>query len=294
MKMLKPSSLIVLEDVTAFSRSMCQVLRNRGIPIVVVQHGIQTNDHAGFFVMPKVGDVQAVWGEYYRRWSIDRGKPDEAEVVTGSPKHDRLRNLTPIDRQRVCRRFGLDTRLKVVLVATEWFTADTSRYTVEGEESYIKHVLKSLGAYDDTQIVVKLHPACQQKYSNIVSQIAEQERVRVVIAKDSLWDLIRLSSFVIVSVSSVCVEALILGRRVISVNLADCRDITGLVQNGLAIGAYSAEEVRQSIGTCMAIAEPDLECSEMREELLSPFTNGNDGSASKRVAELVRTLSDRH
>jgi CDP-glycerol glycerophosphotransferase (TagB/SpsB family) len=248
-------------------------------------------DLAGFYVMPKVGDFQAVWGQYYRKWHIDRGKPPETQVATGFPGHDGLHNLPPIDREVVCKRFGLDPGFKVVLVATEWFQAGSSRYTVEEEENYIRHVLRSLKIHDDIQIVVKLHPAHQYKYNKIVSQIAEQERVRVVIARDSLWDLMRLSSFVIVSMSSVCVEALILGKRVISVNLNDCRDITGLVQDGLAIGAYSVEEIKLAIETCMEVAEQNPNQDDRNRKLLLPFIYLDDGCASNRVADLIRTKS---
>jgi hypothetical protein len=292
--MFRPSALVVSEDIAPLSRSMCQVLKLRGIPVIVVQHGILSVDLAGFYAMPKVGDFQAVWGQYYREWHIDRGKSAETQVVTGFPRHDGLRNLPPIDREGVCRRFGLDARLKVVLVATEWFQAGSSRYTVEDEESYIRHVLRSLKVYVDIQIVVKLHPGRQERYNKIVSQIAEQEGVRVVIAKDSLWDLMRLSSFVIVSVSSVCVEALALDKPVISVNLADRRDITGLVQDGLAIGAYNESEIKRSVEICMTVAGREPDHDDNKRSLLFPFIYLADGCASQRVAELIRAKSVRN
>lgn len=293
-KIIRPASFVVHQDITSLSRSMCQVLRSRGIPVIVVQHGILSRDVAGFYVMPKVGDIQAVWGEYYRKWHTDRGKPAESQVVTGVPRYDGLFSLPPFDRDIVSRRFGLDPKLGVVLIATEWFEADTYQYTVEEEEDYIRLVLRSLKVHDDIQIVVKLHPNSQSKYQRIVSQIAEQERVRVVIAKDSLWDLIRLSSFVIVSVSSVCVEALILGKPVISVNLSDCRDITGLVQDGLAIGAYSEDEIKRSIGICMTVAGRGSDHDDDKRSLLFPFICLADGCASRRVAELIRAKSVRN
>ena len=128
-----------------------------------------------------------------------------------------------------------------------------------------------------------------------MSQIAEQEGVRAVIAKDSLWDLIRLSSFVIVSVSSVCVEALILGKRVISVNLTDDRrDITGLVQDGLAIGAYSEDEIKRSIEICVDVAGRGPDHDDDKRLLLFPFIYLADGCASQRVAELIRAKSVRN
>jgi hypothetical protein len=291
LRTIRPDSFAVLEDISTIQRSMCQVLRSRGIPVVVVQHGILTNDCAGFYVMPKVGNLQAVWGEYYRKWHTDRGKPAESQVVTGFPRHDGLFNLPPLDRDGLCSRFGLDSNVRVVLVATEWFQAVTSRYTVEDDENYIRLVLRSLKVHGDIQIVVKLHPGFQDRYHRIVSEIAEQEGVRVVIARDSLWDLVRLSSFVIVSTSSVCVEALILGKPVISVNLTDQEAISGLVRNGLAIGAYSEDEIKKSVRKCMEVDAQHPDQTDRTRQLLLPFIYLSDGCASKRVAELIRTKS---
>ncbi len=293
-KIIRPASFVVRQDITPLYRSMCQVLRSRGIPVVVIQHGILSRDLAGLYVMPKVGDIQAVWGEYYRKWHTDRGKPAESQVVTGFPRYDGLFNLPPLDRDRLSRQFGLDPKLKVALVATEWFEADTYRHTVEEEENYIRLVLRSLKVHGDIQIVVKLHPDSQDMYRRIVSEIAAQEGVKAVIAKDSLWDLIRLSSFVIVSTSSVCVEALILGKPVISVNLADEKDISGLVQDGLAIGAYSEDEIKKSIRKCMEVAGQQPVEADRTRQLLLPFIYLADGCASQRLAELIRTKSVRN
>ncbi len=291
---LRPSSFVVLEDITALPRAMCRVLKLRGIPIVVLQHGILSSDMAGMYVMPVVGDCQAVWGEYYRNWHIERGKSPETQTVTGFPRHDELLRLPPLDLDGLCKQLGMNPKVRTVLVITEWFQAMTSSDMIEYEERYIRLVLRSLKVYHGIQIVVKLHPGLQSRYCRIVSEIAKQEGVKVAIAKDSLWDLIRLSSFVIMSTSSVCVEALVLGKPVLSVNLADQRDISGLVQDGLAIGAYSEEEIKGSIRKCIEVDAQHMVQVDRTRQLLFPFIYLADGCASRRLAELMRTKSARN
>ncbi len=291
---LRPSSFVVFEDITALPRAMCQVLKMHGIPIVVVQHGILSSDMAGMYVMPIVGDYQAVWGEYYRNWHIQRGKSPESQVVTGFPRHDELLRLPPLDCDGLCKRYGLDSKVRTVLVITEWFQAMTSSDMVEFEERYIRFALRGLKDRDGIQIVVKLHPGLQSRYHRIVSEVAEQEGVKVAIVRDSLWDLIRLSSFVIVSTSSVCVEALVLGKPVISVNLADQEDISGLVRDGLAIGAYSEDEIKNAIGKCLEVDAQSPAQVDRTRQLLIPFIYLADGCASQRLAELMRAKSVRN
>ena len=292
-KLVRPASFVACDDVLPDHRSMCQVLKLLGIPVVIVQHGILVSDFEGLFVLPKVGDIQAVWGEYYRKWHIDRGKPAESQVTTGAPGFDKIVNLPALDRDKICKRFGPDPGLKVVLVITEYFGTSSSGYTVEEEERYIRLALRSLKTYDDIQIVVKLHPHSQSRYHRTVSEIAEQEGVRVIIARDSLWDLIRLSSFVIVSMSTVCLEALALGRPVIQINLDSFIGDSGLVQDGLAIGAYNEEEINKCVGICVRGVEQDKDEDDRRKSLLFPFLYTVDGRASERLAELIRAKSIR-
>lgn len=292
-KLMRPASFVVLDDILALQRAMCQILKLHGIPVVIVQHGLLVDDFEGLFLLPKVGDVQAVWGEYYRKWHTDRGKPPESQVVTGFPRYDELLTLPPLDRDGLCRRFGMNPERRIVLVITEYFGGVSSRYTVEDEERYVRSAFRALKAYDDIQIVVKLHPQFQTRYHRIVSEFAQQEDVRVIIARDSLWDLIRASSFVIVSVSTVCLEALALGKRVVSINMSESTDKSGLVQNGLAIGAYNEEEINESVGICMKGADQDKDQDDERRRLLFPFLYIADGHASQRVAELIRAISIR-
>jgi len=291
--MFKPASFVVSQDITPLPRSMCQVLKNHEVHTVVVQHGILTNDMAGMYILPKVGDVQAVWGEYYKQWHVERGKSSESQVVTGFQRRDELVDMPSLDREGLYNRFGLDPDRKVVLIATEWYQSVSSRYTIEQHEDYIRVVLRSLRDHDGIQVVVKLHPSFQSKYERIVSEIASQEGVHVVIAKDSLWELIRISSFVVVSLSSVCLEALILGRPVISVNMNDCTDISGLVQDGLALGAYDKDGLDRAVQSCIEAPEQCVAPDGKREELLLPFTGPLDGHSSRRVAELIEARSVR-
>lgn len=289
-RFVRPTCFVVDQEILAPTRSICLTLKSLGIPVVVIQHGILTIDCGGLFVMPKAGVVHAVWGEYYRNWHFERGREPGSQAITGCPRYDELVNLTQIDRGRVCNQLGLDPALGVVLVATEHYECNASRYTTGDEEDYIRKVLRCLKGYDRMQIVVKLHPAYQDKYEKIVSGIAAEEKVNIIVARDSLWDLIRLSSFVIVATSTVCLEALILGKPVISVNLNDNIDHTGLVMDSLAIGAFSEDEIAQSIRACIDIAEARID-GEGRKSALCPFVHNGDGLSGSRVASLIRSTS---
>ncbi|UCE90812.1 MAG: CDP-glycerol glycerophosphotransferase family protein [Methanobacteriota archaeon] len=284
-KLFRPDAFVVFEDITPLSRAMCQVLRDRGVRIVVVQHGILTNDMAGMYLLPKVGDVQAVWGEYYKEWHVKRGMPADSQVVTGFPRYDKLVRMPQIDQGNLCKQFGLDPEKKMVMIATEWYQPVSARYTIEMEEEFIRLALRVLKSHD-VQIVVKLHPGHQDRYHRIVSEIADQEGVKVIVVRNSLWELIQLSSLVIASVSTVGVEANLLGRPVVCVVLVDQRDVSGLAENNLVISAFNEEGLRESVNSIIKAEQGTIAASSDAGRGIDYFIDGLDGHASKRVLEL--------
>ena len=284
----KPSSFVTFQDITPLSRSACEVLKNRGVYIVLMQHGTLTHDMAGMYLLPKVGHVQAVWGEYYKQWHVDRGMSPASQIVTGFPRHDRLRRLPPVDREAVCKRHGLDLDLKIVLVATEWFQSISTGYTVEEEEGFIRRALRALKPLlDHVQIVVKLHPHLQARYSRIVAEIARQEGMKVVVAGDELWNLILASQLVVVSVSSVMVEALLLDVPVATASLVDIGAITGMKIPRLAAEDREGSDAISPTGEGTNVPAVDDNLQVLREEIsLDYFTSIDSGCSSGRIREL--------
>ncbi len=239
---LKPPILVVPVDVNPAFRAISRTFRRRDLPVLVVQHGAVSGDMGGFHVMPMEGGRQAVWGDLPREWHLSRGKPPDSQVVTGNPGFDPIAGGRDAAPNEVRRRLGLDAQGGIILVATEWFSGVSSVVTTEDEEKFIRHTLRALKRFPDHQVVVKLHPGYQPEYKGLVRAIAEREGIEVTIATEGLWDLLAVCEVVVISSSTVGLEAMILGRPVVVVHAFEGMEEVPYVASGAALGATSQPE----------------------------------------------------
>ncbi len=288
---LEPRTMVVGVDVSPAARALSRTLVKEGVPVLVQQHGAVSVDMGGFHVMPLEGGRQAVWGNLPREWHLQRGKAPETLVVTGNPGFDALATGWDARPGEVRRRLGLDPQARIILLATEWLTGTSSVVTIEDEETFIRHTLRALKRFPDHPVVVKLHPGYQPEYESLVRTIAESEGIEITLAKRDLWDLLAISDVVIISNSTVGLEAMILGRPVVVVHAFEGMEEVPYVDSGAAFGAVPQPE---AIATAVEEALGDEATSEAmtqsRDAFVLGYASEQDGLASRRVAELIQEM----
>ena len=290
LRRVRPTMLVVLEDVSPISRAICQKFKQDGLPVLVLQHGAVSGDIGGFYVMPVEADRSAVWGRMVRDLQIKRGTPESSLVVTGNPGFDLIAGGHDPPEARIRRRLGLRRDGGIILVATEWFTGTSSAATVEGEEHFIRYTLRALQHFPHHQVVVKLHPNYQVAYERLVRAIAEEEGLQVTIAKDDLWDLLAICDLSLVSNSTVGIEAMILGKPVIVVHAYEGIEEIPYVASGAALGASKPEEIVSALAQAMDEVRVREEMAEARKTFVREYAHVQDGRATERVANLIGRL----
>lgn len=285
---LRPRILVIGGDVSPASRAVTRAFRRSGLPVLVMQHGAVSVDMGGFHVMPLEGDHQAVWGELPRKWHINRGKPPDSQVITGNPGFDPIAGGRDSPPNEVRRRLGLDPQAGIILVATEWLSGVSSVVTTEDEEKFIRHTLRALRQFPHHQVVVKLHPSYQAAYRRIVLAVASEEGIEVMIAEGDLWDLLALSDVVVISTSTVGLEAMILGRPVVVVHTYEGAEEVPYVASGAALGASRPEEIAAAVEKALHNAGVREAMARAREAFVPAYAYKQDGLASERVAQLIR------
>ncbi len=288
-RQLKPQMLVVPEDLSPVSRATCRVFRRHGVPVLVVLQGAVSVDVGGFHVMPREAQRIAVWGDLIRDWHIKRGKPAVSQVVTGNPGFDLIAAGHHPNEREVRRRLRLREADRIILVATEWFTGISSGATIEDEERFIRLILRALARFPRFEVVVKLHPNYQAAYERLVRTVAEEEGVDVVIAKEDLWDLLAMSEVVIVSNSTVGIEAMILGRPVVVVHTYEGVEEIPYVAAGAALGAGRLEEIVSAVAASLS-PEGGERTTEARESFVYDYAHLQDGRASERMARVVERM----
>jgi len=284
---VKPNMLVVMWDTILSGRTISRIFKLHKLPALVIQHGAVSNDMAGFHVMPLEAQKQAVWGDTCREWHIKRGRPPESQIVTGNPRFDLIASGYHTSRSRICHKLGLDAKGGIIVVATEWFAGISAAATIEAEEQFIRSTLKALKGFPQEQVVVKLHPHDHKKYRRIVSAIAEEESQKVTVTKDYLWELIAISDLVVVSNSTVGLEAMILDKPVLVVDFATQLEKIPYVSSGAALSAHKPEEIALAVKEILGNEQVRQNLSEARKRFVHEYAYIQDGKASKRVAELI-------
>lgn len=283
---INPDILVVMEDITPLQRTICRIFKLRGLPVLVIQHGAVSGDMAGFHVMPVEADKQAVWGRLPQEWGIQRGKRPESQIITGNPKFDPIAKRYPVNKERICNKLGLNPKKGIIVLTTGWYAGISVSSTWEINVLFISQTLQALKHFSQEQVVVKLHPGNHKQYDNIVSVIASEIGVNVVITKDYLWELLSICDLLICENSTVGLEAMILDKPVVTVNLGNPSEIP-YASYGAALGAYEAEDIAPAIKKALYNIQVRKELESNRKKFVYEYAYIQDGQASKRVTDLI-------
>ncbi|NIK12258.1 CDP-glycerol glycerophosphotransferase family protein [Alkalibacillus almallahensis] len=108
-----PASCIVISSPNHFSRVVTFVAAKRGISTICTQHGIIGNE---FGYIPKIANIDAVYGQYEVDWYKALGVKEEALEITGHPRFDQAFQPSPISRATFDKSLGLNHNKKTLLV----------------------------------------------------------------------------------------------------------------------------------------------------------------------------------
>jgi glycosyltransferase involved in cell wall biosynthesis len=287
-KVLKPKVMVVFEDATTLSRTYCRTFKNNGVPVIAIQHGVPMNRIGvglyDFLICPLEATVQAVWGEI----GIN-GKQGGVGVVTGNPQYDFVYDGFYPDKLKTCHNLSLDPDKGIIVVATEWYNGYTVTPTDEAGERFIRYTLRALKGFTDKQIVIKLHPTFNKEYGKIAKAIAEEENIEATITATYLWELFGICDLVVVTTSTVGLDAMILGTPVVVVNIEEHPDIIAYVPRA-ATGAYKPEAIALVVREVLDNDDLRRGLDVGRGRFIHDYAYNQDGKASYRVAELISEM----
>lgn len=284
---LSPNLLVAMEDITPIKRTICKSYKNHNIPSIIIQHGMVTKSMAGFGVMPLEAKVQAVWGLYSYNWHLERG--NKKQIITGNPSYDQIVPYE-FNKEDICNHLNLNPNKKIILITPGRFANIETKYTIEGEARLIRDLLKSLKYLTDEQIVVKLHPAYQEKYATIVSEIADEENIQILIVKDNIWDLISICDILITFTSTTWLEAMLFDKPVLIVDTEYKEGMLDYNFGDAVINVYDKKEIVPFVKKLLYIEKCDVNLSNIKEKIIYENAYLMDGKASDRITELIIKL----
>jgi CDP-glycerol glycerophosphotransferase (TagB/SpsB family) len=260
---------------------------------VAVQHGIVYPKYYSYRHEPDEAecprpDRTAVFGEAAGRLLREHGRyRPETLVTTGSPKFDDLvRGARERDRNLLRRQLGVGEDERLLVVASRF---QAIRRTHQAIGTAFPALVRAVESLPGVRAVVKPHPAERPEPYEAVVREEQGRRVAVLPAGADLVELLHAADVLVTVESLSAVEALVLGRPVLVLNMPT--HLRELVEQGVALGLAAGEDPAPTLRSILFEGEVAARLERARARYLSDFAMGVDGRATARIAALLRATA---
>ncbi len=286
----KPALLCLYAEDSGWGRAAEAACRAASVPTLAIQHGVLypryfSYQHGADEAECPRPDRTAVFGEAARRYLIAEGhyRP-ESLVVTGSPKFDDLLETSRRwDREALRRELGVADDERLVVAASRYRGI---RPTHRAIGSVFPALVAAAETLDGVQLVVKPHPAeAAEPYLARVRQ-AGCRRTRVVPPSTDLLQLLYAADALVTVESLSAVEALVLGRPILILNMPTNQ--REMVERGAALGVPAGADPGPALSRLLLDTATREALAAARDRYLPEVAFGLDGRATERVLSLIR------
>lgn len=221
---------------------------------------------------------------------MELGRYDpESLVLTGSPKFDDLvRAAASWDRGALRTRLGVSEEEALVLVASRFRGI---RRTHQAIGSAFAGLVRAVESLPGVTCLVKPHPAEPAEPYEASIREAGARSVRVLAPGTELMELLHAADALVTVESLSAVEALVLGRPVLILNMPT--NLRAMVEQGVALGVKAGEDPTEALRSLLFDAETHRRLTAARGRYLSDVALGVDGGATGRILALLRETAAR-
>jgi len=274
----KPKLLVVMNEITTLGNIAVYIAKKKGIKTLCIQHGAMGD---AFSFTPVSVDKIAVWGESSTKALIEKRTSKEKITITGAPQFDDLtiRNISL--NKNIIKKLGINPYKKLIFLTTQ---------PVSDMKEITTAVCKAVKSIPETQLVMKLHPS--EYFMNIYKKIAKKEGVNAIITKKYLYPILNACDLLITPHSTTAMEAMILGRPVITINLTGKPDIMPYAESGAAIGVYRPEDIKPAIKSVLEDKDLREKLAKKAKQFIYDQCYKMDGKASERILNLINKITE--
>lgn len=263
---IKPNIVIVGDD-RAPSSVRIDVLycRKMGIPHFEIQHGLYT---VSSLMAKPLSDKIFIWGDATKDALIEAGADIDQMEITGSPKYDSL--ITKLNDQSKSANLP-----KTILFTTQPVSGNINLQIINEIEPYLKE--------RNVRLIVKPHPSETADYYR--KGVKNSDMIDVKNNDENTIDLLLNTDIVILLSSTVGIEAAILGKPMISVNLTNQTSV--YVESGVALEVKNIKDLAPQIEKVISNDKIQKTLAQCREEFVYNYAYLQNGKASERVVEAI-------
>jgi hypothetical protein len=264
----RPVSIALASDQHRTGRVTSEVAAQRGIPVVVLQHGLP---QAPIGYLPVVASKVASWSTASRNWFIEAGTDPRRVEVLGNPRFDEL-----VNSGRVAEGPGGDPRILLALSPTS--------LAINAAATAL--VLQALEELPSAGLMIKLHPG-QGDWSYVRrlvrgSPVADRVEIR---RSSPLVPLLLWADVTVIHRSTVAVDSLAAGKPIA---VLDVRD--GLHAAQLELGELNppvADSPRHLVELILELARDRAVFFSTRARAVESLVGPIDGGAAARIGDYL-------
>lgn len=280
-KVKMPDILLVLTDSVPPCRIAAMVAKKSEIPSLLLLHSGIISPHYEYseFVVDKI----AVTGNFAKQILIEKGVDEHKIVVTGRPIYDLLIQAKKLfDKDEICNRLGLDPTKKIIVYTTENLPVNETKRLICLIGKTVKHL-------PEAQLVIKVHPS--EFGLSLYKETIKDIGINALIVRDAnIFKILYISDIVITGFSSTALDAMVLGKPVITINLTGFKDPVPYVQSNAAIGVYYEKDLLKAIKMGLYDTAIIKKLTDARNRFIYDHAYKLDGKSTMRVAELIEQM----
>ncbi|MFH0068455.1 hypothetical protein [Peribacillus sp. NPDC056705] len=276
---LNISAIVVGTTEDMVSRVLAIVGSMRGIKSICLQHGILMGEEA---FLPVFTDQVAVYGEYEKKWYLDRGLFPERIAEIGHPKYDEIFTHIRGKGTPFYRRFNLDPAKYTLLVITGP-NIDPVKFT---------ELIKNILDHSEYQLIIKPHPweIGKGKCEIYLDLEKKYQGIKVFTSRENyLYELISHVDGVAATLSTVVLESILFDKPVFIYNFIESnREYDYFAQLGELVQS-DPKQLTEIIGNYYKSDEYKKMYDEIRINYLADSYNG--GSSGEKLIQLINRLN---
>nr|MBT6606104.1 hypothetical protein [archaeon] len=266
--------IIVSDDVNPLGQIACKLAREKNIKSLVMQHGQLVGNPLGVIS----ADKMVVNGYADKKYLEEMGAEVEKIIVTGQPRFDKLSEMN-LSKSLACEDLGWDKTKKRLIFSLQMPTKGEN-VTVSAAKCFIEEVNK-IKDKENYEFVITHRPDFDEKF---LPTIPEGLEIKFSTTED-IHKVILSSDVYITAFSTLAVEAVLLNRPVLSINL-DSNEYVDYSKAGVGHRILNAEEFLPRLNEILE----EEKFKVAREKFIENYNYKLDGNARERIIRVIDKL----
>ena len=289
-------NLVICIDENGTSRFLVYAAHSMGVPSLAFQHGIIHPTHISYNYSRQdvdfydnnfnclFADRTAVFGSHFKKLLITQGNYQSKRlVVTGQTKMDFLSNdKKKVDKKQTLMKLKIHPSYKIVVFASQPLK------NISELKLTLSTIIKCIRKLNKVSLVIKVHPGDDENtYYQILKELNFQATV---IKRFDLYEILSVSDLILSISSTVMLEALIMGKPAIQVNLMEKHNFFGELQRTVLPQVLTDHDLYLQMKKFLLSEKFRKESKDKINKFIPEYYFKIDGKSTKRFLNIATEL----